>query len=143
MTTIQAQTPQNARPAISMSKLAEEKDRAQAVHAPDSRVATVCGLSELHASITDRHQATANALAQSLAEKGFEGRHLDDMIYEIAQSICEKLRPSASNAHDLEYRLANELNTQPMNVQLAVMAVWFDDDLVLTEKLENDLMVRL
>lgn len=143
MTPNPSPTPPASRPAISMKKLAEEKERAQDASMVLPERKAVRGLAELHAAITEKHTAIAQKIATKLAAKGFEGRHLDDMIYEIAQSVCEKLKPSALKEQDLEYRVANELNTEPMQVQLAVLAVWFDDEVVLQEKLEKDLMIQL
>lgn len=121
-----------------MRMLAQQKDGMQTTALKPQGV-VVRRLVDLHASITDDHRALAGKIGAILTSQGFSEQHLDDMVYEIADHVCGTL--TSPTACENEYRAANELNTQPMVDQLAVLAVWFGGEEGLQAKLAKDLMV--
>lgn len=122
---------------ISLRRLSEEmqeRDRAQGVPLFSS-------LKDVRAAVTAAHHAQAKRLVPLLAARGFKESHLDDLIYELAEKICSAL--SSSTACDNEYIIANEINTEPMAAQVAVLAVVSEGDNALVARLERHLGVVL
>lgn len=122
---------------ISLRRLSEEmqeRDRAQGVPLFSS-------LKDVRSAVTATHHGQAARLVPLLSAKGFKESHLDDLIYELAEKICSAL--SSATACDNEYIIANEINTEPMAAQVAVLAVVSEGDDALIARLERHLGVIL
>ena len=71
----------------------------------------------------------ARKLAAHLIDQGFEGGELDDLVYEVAESLARDLKTElgatmGKNPASREYTAAEEINQHSLEDQLLVIGQW-------------------